>query len=430
MNLFENSRQVTVLGAGMVGVSCALALQSKGWRVTLIDRRAPGEETSSGNAGVLSRSSLLPFNQPGFLQSLPSLLLNSGPSLQVRASALAQWQWMWRFLWHSKHSSFEVTTRALDALIQLSSATHKAWTAQASSNMYLQHRWRDTGWLWLYPHETAFAGSAFSREILKEFSVATEVLNANELQMLEPHLAPIFSHAIWIKDAASVDNPGAVVKAYAQEFVRAGGEIRIDEAKAISQQPVGWQWRNQDGKVHWAPNLVVAMGPWSETLLKDSQLPSTLKVHMGFERGYHRHFKPAPGVGLDRPIYDMASAYVLSPMQNDQGESMFRLTTGIELADRDSKPNLNQLENAENAVRRVLALKETMENSNWLGSRPTTPDSRPVIGEMPNCPGLWLAFGHQHIGFSTGPGTGVLLSELMSGEATSIDPHPFKPERF
>jgi D-amino-acid dehydrogenase len=109
---------------------------------------------------------------------------------------------------------------------------------------------------------------------------------------------------------------------------------------------------------------------------------------------------------------------------------MFRLTTGIELADRDSKPNLNQLENAENAVRRVLALKETMENSNWLGSRPTTPDSRPVIGEMPNCPGLWLAFGHQHIGFSTGPGTGVLLSELMSGEATSIDPHPFKPERF
>ncbi|MFN5507541.1 MAG: NAD(P)/FAD-dependent oxidoreductase, partial [Burkholderiales bacterium] len=87
-------------------------------------------------------------------------------------------------------------------------------------------------------------------------------------------------------------------------------------------------------------------------------------------------------------------------------------------------------EAAENAARRVLPMKSAVPGSDWLGSRPTTPDSRPVIGEMPNCPGLWLAFGHQHIGFSTGPGTGVLLSELMSSEVTSIDPRPFAPTRY
>ncbi|MFZ4745231.1 MAG: NAD(P)/FAD-dependent oxidoreductase, partial [Limnohabitans sp.] len=123
-------------------------------------------------------------------------------------------------------------------------------------------------------------------------------------------------------------------------------------------------------------------------------------------------------------------AYVLSPMKDDQGADVFRLSTGVELAARDDAPNLQQLEAAENAARRVLPMKSAVPDSDWLGSRPTTPDSRPVIGEMPNCPGLWLAFGHQHIGFSTGPGTGVLLAELMSSEPTSIDPRPFAPTRY
>jgi D-amino-acid dehydrogenase len=151
---------------------------------------------------------------------------------------------------------------------------------------------------------------------------------------------------------------------------------------------------------------------------------------MAFERGYHRHFKPVAGVSLQRPVYDTAGAYVLSPMVNAAGEPVLRLTTGVELAGRDAAPNPQQLEAAENAARRAMPLKEAVLGSDWLGSRPTTPDSRPVIGEMPQCPGLWLAFGHQHIGFSTGPGTGVLLTELMAGESTSINPAPFSPLRF
>ena len=136
------------------------------------------------------------------------------------------------------------------------------------------------------------------------------------------------------------------------------------------------------------------------------------------------------GVTLQRPVYDTAGAYVLSPMVNAEGAPVLRMTTGVELAGRDASPNAQQLEAAENAARRAIPLKEAVEGSDWLGSRPTTPDSRPVIGEMPQCPGLWLAFGHQHIGFSTGPGTGVLLAELMAGESTSINPAAFSPARF
>ena len=426
MNFYETSRQVTVLGAGMVGVSCALALQTKGWRVTLVDQQAPGEETSHGNAGVLSRSSLLPFNRPGLWQSLPAMLLRPGPKLKVRPSALSQWQWLWRFIWHAKRSSFEITTVALDGLIQLSADTHRAWLKKA----HVENRLRDTGWLWLYAHAAAFESGAATREVLQEFGVATEVLSAASLQELEPHLAPAFSHALWVKDAASVDNPRAVVKAYVAQFLEAGGQLLQSKVSALQQQPSGWQWVNPEGGVHWTPNVVVAMGPWSESLLEASHLKINFKVNMGFERGYHRHFKPVEGVHLGRPIYDLSGAYVLSPMKDEQGADILRMTTGVELAARDDGANLEQLESAENAARRVLPMKSAVPGSDWLGARPTTPDSRPVIGAVPNAPGLWLAFGHQHIGFSTGPGTGVLLSELMSKEATSIDPRPFALSRF
>jgi D-amino-acid dehydrogenase len=161
-----------------------------------------------------------------------------------------------------------------------------------------------------------------------------------------------------------------------------------------------------------------------------SEKTSGLQIKMGFERGYHRQFKPVEGVPLGRPIYDISGAYVLSPMQNAAGENIMRLTTGVELAAQDAQPNWQQLEDAENAARRAFPMKEALPSSDWMGSRPSLPDSRPVIGEMPGCPGLWLAFGHQHIGFSTGPGTGVLLAELMSSESTSIDPRAFGVDRF
>ena len=426
MNLFETSRQVTVLGAGMVGVSCALALQAKGWRVTLVDRRQPGEETSHGNAGVLSRSSLLPFNRPGLWAALPSMLMKGSPALKLRASGLKNWPWLLKFLWHAQRSSFAKSSVALDALIQISMRTHRDWMAQA----HAENLCRDTGWLWLYSSLEAFDGSSTSRQILQDFSVDMEVLTAHELTDLEPHIAPRFSHALWIKDAMSVSHPGALVKAYAQQFIQAGGVFQVEEVRAISQQPAGWQWHTASGHEHRTPNLVVAMGPWSDTLLSASQLAKPHRTCLGFERGYHRHFKPVAGMHLGRPIYDTAGAFVLSPMQNHAGQVTLRLSTGVEMAAQDAVFNAQQLDAAEHAARKVFPLKEAIASSDWLGSRPTTPDSRPVIGEMPACAGLWLAYGHQHIGFSTGPGTGVLLSELMSSESTSIDPRPFSPARF
>jgi D-amino-acid dehydrogenase len=107
-----------------------------------------------------------------------------------------------------------------------------------------------------------------------------------------------------------------------------------------------------------------------------------------------------------------------------------RLSTGVELTQRDAPSRPTQLNAAEQAVRAVLPLGKRLDASPWRGARPTLPDSRPVIGAASGHPGLWLAFGHQHIGFSTGPGTAMVLGALLDGQATPIDARPFRPSRF
>lgn len=417
----ETRTPVAILGAGIVGVSCALALQQRGWQVTLIDRQPPGRETSFGNAGVLARSSLIPFNHPGLWAALPALLRNAGARFRYEPGYLLRnLPWALRFLLHARRGSFERTTTALDALIRLSGEVHLRWLTEAGE----RQRLRENGWLFLYRTKAGLEQSLAARDTFDRFGIATQVLDAPALAALEPDLRPIFARALWVQDAASVDNPGRVVQAYAALFASRGGCIVQQAASGLSRSAPDGAWRIPlaDGSMHEAGRVVVALGPWSKEFLQRTQ---ALSVPMAFERGHHMHYAPLEGARLSRPVYDTAGGYVLSPM--DEG---LRLTTGVHLAHQDAPPKLSQLHLAEAAARQAFALGTRLDDAPWLGCRPTLPDSRPAIGPCPGWPGLWLAFGHQHIGLNTGPGTGVLLAELMSGEPCAIDPAPFDPARF
>lgn len=412
-------QHVVVLGAGMVGIACALSLRQRGLEVTVLDPLGPGAATSHGNAGVLARSSLIPFNHPGLWAQLPSLLRGKNPGFRYHLPwMLGQWRWGLSFLGHARASAFHETTTALDALIRHSAGLHRRWMADAG----IAHRRRDDGWLFLYRSEAAFAGGALGRETLARFGVATRALEARELHDLEPHLKPLFPRALWVQDASSVDSPGDVVRGYAGRLRTLGGGVQTDEATGLRRSSSGWTVHTRRGSALEAAHVVVALGPWSRDFLREQ---FGLRLPMGFERGQHRHFRPAEGTALNRPVYDTAGGYVLAPMA--QG---LRLTTGVELNAQHAQPHKAQLEAAERSAREAIPLGERTTDPDWLGSRPTLPDCRPMIGECPGHDALWLALGHQHIGFSTGPGTGDLLAQLMLGEPPAIDPHPFRPQRF
>jgi D-amino-acid dehydrogenase len=437
------NRSVAVLGAGMVGVSCALELQRRGHEVTLFDSAAPGSETSYGNAGVIARSSLIPFNNPELWRALPRLLRNDATSFRYDPSFLARnLRWALGFLSRARRSVFDETTAALDGLIRLSTKEHQRLMAEAG----VAHRLRDNGWLFLYRSQAAFDAAQPGRDVYRAFGIDTAALDGRKLAEIEPHLAPIFPRALWVKDASSVDNPGEVVKSYARLFAARGGTVRQARVTGLSRGEAGlrgdarvgrpsaaagsshqggrdgWTIATDAGPSHRADRVVLALGPWSREFMKRTL---GVSVPMAFERGYHMHYGARPGALLNRPVYDTGGGYVLSPMEHG-----LRLSTGVQLTSRDAPKNLVQLDLAEGFARQAFALGDRREADAWLGSRPTLPDSRPVIGECPGHPGLWLAFGHQHIGFSTGPGTAAVLGALMDGDRPGIDPAPFRAGRF
>ena len=412
-------KHVIVLGAGIVGVCCALELLSKGMRVTLVDRQAPGMETSMGNAGVLARSSLMPFNHPGLWSQLPRLLKNDTVQFRYRAPYLAKnLGWASRFLLNARPSVFNETVRALDGLIRLSAPEHLKLLEAAGA----RHRLRDTGWIFLYRSEAAWNSGALARNTYAQYQVPTQTLDPAELARLEPALSPIFHRALWIQGSYSVDDPHAVVTAYADLFQQAGGTFKRLTASAIRRDGQGWTVQGaQASESLSADQLVVALGPWSQALLKTTGIT----LPMAFERGYHMHYRGRDGASVTRPVYDTGGGYVLSPMARG-----LRLTTGVELDACDAAPRTTQLDLAEARAREAFPLGERVDPAAWLGRRPTLPDSRPMIGQAPRHPGLWLALGHQHIGFSTAPGTAKILGELMCDKVDASRHHPFRPERF
>jgi len=416
------NKKIVVLGAGMVGVCTALELQKRGAVVTLIDRKSPGQETSFGNAGVLARSSLIPINNPSMLGSLPRMALNKSVSLRFDPKFMARNAiWVAQFLANARRSQFLETTNALNDLICLSIDKQLALLKENGLNEYLS----DLGWLFLYRQTAGFDAATANRAVMEGHGVPVEVLDQNALHDLEPGLRRVFPKALWIKGSYSISDPGAVVAGYADAFVKRGGTIQQSNATAMTETEENVTVHLGDAQDIVADQIAVCLGPWSKTFLENSGY----RVRMAFERGYHRHFQGS-GDGsnvpqLGRPICDTAGGYVLSPMR-----SGLRLSSGVELADCDALQNTRQIEQAEHAARDAIDLGARVDETTWLGRRPTFPDSRPSIGIAPGSRRVALGIGHQHIGFMTGAGTADMIADIMSGQTCDIDASPFRTDRY
>ncbi|PZO04144.1 MAG: amino acid dehydrogenase [Hyphomicrobiales bacterium] len=400
----------------MVGVSCALALQKRGFAVTLIDRREPGRETSYGNAGVLARSSIVPLNNPGLFGKLTRYLGNRHAALNLDwKRALSRPGWLLRFLWEARPSQASARIAALESLTGSTVARHRALMAEAG----VSHRLRETGTLKVWRTEAGHAAAKAEHDFLTARGIVSQVLDRQGISGVEPALNPIFHAGLLCLENASVDSPGAVTQAYAELFAGRGGKIEQARIDTLTHTGTDWLARTSKGDLT-AQIAVLALGPWSMDLLAPLGLDSKLDV----ERGYHRHLQAENGASLSRPVYDVDAAYFMAPME--QG---YRITSGVDLSHREAPDSHRQIDMVTKSAREAFPLAE-FEGETWRGARPTLPDSLPMIGEAPRNPGLWLAFGHQHIGFSTGPITGEIIAALVCGETPPVDPTPFKPGRY
>ncbi|MBM3529222.1 MAG: FAD-binding oxidoreductase [Alphaproteobacteria bacterium] len=406
-----------VLGAGIVGTSIALHLAKRGLSVALIDRRGPGEETSYGNAGVIEGNTLFPHAFPSGFGKLLKIALKQAPDANYHWSALLRIApWLLAYRRHTRPEESVAYAEDMRPLFARAVAEHEALMAEAEAAQYL----RKNGWIKLYRSDAAFAGTARERDFASRLGLSHRALSGEEARALEPSLSPVFRHAVHWPEAASVSNPLAVTKAYAERFVKLGGVILRGDARTLRRADGHWRADTGEGPVD-AKDAVGALGPWSPDLLG----ALGIDLPMAYKRGYHRHFRPRGNAGLNRPIVDTEFGYCLAPME--QG---VRLTTGAEFADRDAAPTPVQFDRLMPAANELFPLGEPVEAQPWLGSRPCFADSRPVIGRAPGQSGLWLACGHAHWGLTLGPVTGRLVADMITGATPFCDPAPYSVDRF
>src|SRR5499426_132493 len=405
-----------VLGAGIVGTSIALHLARRGLHVALLDRRAPGEQTSFGNAGIIG-STIYPTSFPRGLATLLKVALRRAPQADYHLRALPRLlPWLLAFRAASTPERRVETARLMRPLLARAVVEHETLLGESGGARYL----RRNGFLTLYRTESALSDLWSELALASELAVAIKFLDVHGARELEPVLAPVFQAAVHWVDVASLTNPLAVTRAYAARFAALGGLVLTGDARSLHRAAGRWRIDTAEGPVD-AEAAVIALGPWAPDVLE----PRGLNLPLAIKRGYHRHFAMSGNAALGRPVVDSENGFALAPME--QG---LRLTTGAEFAERDAPATPAQLRRVLPIAKTLLPLGEPVETSIWMGSRPCFADSLPVIGRAPGHPGLWLAYGHGHVGMSLGPVTGRLIAEMMLGDTPFCDPTPYAAERF
>jgi D-amino-acid dehydrogenase len=408
---------VCVIGGGIVGLSAALELQSRGFKVIVIDRGRPRERASFGNAGLIGDGSILTPAGPGVWRNLARYVANRDPALRIRYRSLpSTGRWLLRFLTNCTEEAWRRSAKALSPLTTIAYDNHMR-LAHAVGAVALMRR---TGYLKLFPRFPSDAISLLEREILDERSIRAVLLDAAGLRDLEPSLARSFSHALFFPDSGSVTNPGGLLELYWKAFRERKGAVSVGEAQAITYRENRIAVRVNGAQIA-AQRMVIAAGAWSAGLIA----PLGYRIPFAAERGYHAHFKLRPGERLSRPIFDPDASYTAAPIEDG-----VRVMTGIELARPEDPPDFRQLCAVLGKARARLSLAGTATSPEWFGSRPSTADGLPVIGEAARHRGLFFAFGHGHIGFSTGPATGRIIADLMTQTQPQIQIAPFAIERF
>ena len=409
---------VLVLGAGMVGVSCALHLQMKGKKVAILDKGLPGNETSFGNAGIIQREAIRPYSFPRNLSTILQTALNSRLDIRYHPTALTSLIKPLASYYHnSSHKFYPKICHEYETIIARSIDTHMPLIESAD----VKHLVSQQGFMEVYRTQKALDAAAKEASELTQQGVSHQVLTSQQVKHDEPALSENFIGAIHWTDPVSIKNPGNLVKAYAQLFENRGGCIFQGNAFDIQRGTHGlWEIQDHQQTTIQASEVVIALGPWSTKLTEKFGYKPPLFV----KRGYHMHFSNSGKIQLNKTVLDSERGYLVAPME--QG---LRLATGAELAHLDAPATPHQLNEAEVIARTVFPLGERLDPQVWKGARPCMPDMKPVIGALPDVDGLWCAFGHGHQGFTLGPATGELLADLMVGDQPKIDPQPFNPLR-
>ncbi len=415
----EENKYVAVIGAGIVGICCSIELKQRGFSVTLIDNNPPCTVTSRGNAGSIATAEVLPLASPGILVKAPKWLLDPLGPLSVRVSHLPfLLPWLLRFAKASSKSQVRYSAAAQAALMKLSAA---AWPL-LSKTAGIEHMLRKPGEIHVYESAHTFNAARWGWELRREMGVEFSYVSGADLYALEPELGPVITHGVHIPDWIMTTDPyeiGVALADYAFSRSVQYLDEKVDTIQGDSDSGVLVRTgKTENGRRF--DSLVIAAGAWSHQLAR----PFDRGIPLQAERGYNTTIAD-PDIQLRQPITFADHGFVASPLT-----SGLRIGGAAELGGLESPPNFKRSDAMLIKAKRFLPNLTSTEGVQWMGNRPSLPDSLPVISRSSGHPDVFYAFGHGHLGLTQAPATAQLIADLICNRTPPIDLSPFRVSRF
>lgn len=408
---------VIVIGAGVVGLSTALALQARGLTVKVLDRTGPAAGASAGNAGAFAFTDILPLASPGILRKAPKWLLDPLSPLSVPpAYALRIAPWMLQFWRACAPSRVAAATAAQTALMDLSKAELEPFL-QASGTLPMLRR---EGNLQVYESEAEFRASLPGWQARADHGIAFRHMGPEEMAEVQPGLSPRFVRGTFTPGWYSIADPKDFVLALAERLKAQGGTIQRGEVTALAPDAHGVTVNLAGEAPQRADHVVLAAGAHSHLLARSLGD----RIPLETERGYNTTL-PGTAFELRTQVTFGGHGFVVTRLT-----SGIRVGGAVELGGLNLPPNHRRSDAMLRKAQAFLPGLKAEGGERWMGFRPSLPDSLPAIGAARATPRVTYAFGHGHLGLTQCAGTARLVADLVIGQQPPIDLKPFSPYRF
>ncbi|AZO65649.1 MULTISPECIES: NAD(P)/FAD-dependent oxidoreductase [unclassified Mesorhizobium] len=408
---------IAIIGGGIIGVCVAAYLAEAGRNVTIFDRTGICEETSSGNAAALAFSDVLPLAHKGMIRHLPKWLADPLGPLSIPPAYLPKLlPWLVRFWRAGRTDRYEASLAAQAGMMRLAEAEWAGLMARSGTGNML----REDGSLELYENEAEFKASLPGWAARQRFGIGFSHVEGDALAALQPGLSPRFVKGTFVPGWKTVTDPkslGKAIWAYAEKNGARFEKARIDRVGAGQD---GATLTLADGTARQAKCLVIAAGAWSHLLAK--HLGD--RIPLETERGYNTTL-PKTAFDVKRQLIFSGHGFVVTPL-----ETGVRVGGAVELGGIKRSPNYARSKALLDKAQKFLPGLDPAGGREWMGFRPSLPDSLPVIGGARQTGTIVYAFGHGHLGLTQAAATGRLIRDLILGQNPVFDLSPFSPNRF
>lgn len=412
----STAEHIALIGGGVVGLACARVLQRDGHRVTVFDPSPADEQSAAwGSAGILTPDMLSPLATPEMLPRLPAMVLRDDSALALRwAHVPRAMPWLARFAWNGRPASAERNARALASICsQALAAWHELLEPGDAASLI-----RPGGWVFAYESDAGMAAARRGLERRLRHGARAQWLDGGALRERVPQLARHVVGGLWFPEAEVCVDPAGLLRRLAARIEAGGGSFRAVGVTALEPGSGGVGVR-AGADCERFDRAVVCTGAHSRALARTLGDDFPLDT----ERGYHVML--AAGGGPALAVMSGEHHFVTTPMA-----AGVRLAGTSELGGLSRPPDPNRFALLRRQAARLFPGLDTAGGSEWMGFRPTLPDSRPIIGPSPRHPAVWYALGHQHLGLTLAAVTGRMIADAFAGRPSRVDRAPFRLDRF